>query len=306
MSKKIILSFLAGMAVTGLFSFTAEEYQRGDVNQDGFINVADVTCLIHFILNGNWPDEPVTPPNETFTVNGVTFTMVGVQGGTFLMGGTEEQGSFAEAREFPVHEVTLSSYSIGQTEVTQALWVAVMGSNPSWYTSVNGYNDNLERPVTNVSWRDCRSFINRLNQLTGRNFRFPTEAEGEFAARGGNLSKGYMYAGSDNIDEVAWYWNTLQSHTEGDDGYGPQPVATKAPNELGIYDMSGNVFEWCLESPYDYTSEPQVDPVGPSEGNDRLCRFGCWVHSARDCRVSYRYTLPVSRTSGVCGLRLAL
>ena len=166
-----------------------------------------------------------------FMVNGVSFEMVRVEGGTFHMGATSEQKDEAWDREKPVHSVTLSSYYIGKTEVTQALWQAVMGSNPS-----NFKGSNL--PVECVCWNDCQEFIQKLNSLTGRNFRLPTEAEWEFACRGGNNSRGYKYSGSNNLGSVAWY----------DDNSGGQthPVATKAPNELGIYDMSGNVWEWCL------------------------------------------------------------
>ena len=163
-----------------------------------------------------------------FTVNGVSFEMVRVEGGTFRMGATSEQEADDWDREKPVHSVTLSSYYIGKTEVTQALWKAVMGSNPSYFKSDN-------QPVENVSWNDCHEFIRKLNALTGQNFRLPTEAEWEFACRGGNNSRGYKYSGSNNLGSVAWY--------DGNSGNKTHPVGTKAPNELGIYDMSGNVWE---------------------------------------------------------------
>ena len=158
--------------------------------------------------------------SKTYTVNGVSFTMIGVEGGTFTMGATSEQGSDAYDDEKPTHQVTLNSYYIGETEVTQALWQAVMGSNPSYFTG------NLQRPVEEVSWGDCQTFIKRLNKLTGENFRLPTEAEWEYAARGGKESKGYKYSGSNTIGDVAWYGDNSSSKTHA--------VKTKQPNELGI------------------------------------------------------------------------
>lgn len=228
--------------------------------------------------------------NHTFTVNGVQFTMVEVGGGTFTMGATSEQGSDAWDEEKPAHEVTLSDYYIGQTEVTQALWEAVMGSNPS-----DSKGDNL--PVERVSWDDCQVFIQKLNQLTGKQFRLPTEAEWEYAARGGRKSRGYKYAGGNNIDSVAW--------CDGNSGNETHPVATKQANELGIYDMSGNVLEWCSDWCGDYTSSSQSDPQGPSSGLYRVIRGGCYYNFARNCRVSYRISNTLDYRSGYLGLRLS-
>ena len=230
---------------------------------------------------------------RTFTVNGVSFVMMPVKGGTFWMGAMIEQGSDAEGDEKPVHSVTLSSYSIGQTEVTQALWTAVMGSNPSSFEG-----DYL--PVTNVSWNDCLTFITKLNQLTGQKFRLPTEAEWEYAARGGKQSKGYKYSGSNTLSDVAWFWENNSSKTH--------PVATKLPNELGLYDMSGNVWEWCQDwynSSY-YSSSPGDNPTGPSSGSNRVCRGGSWFLHEGYSRVSRRYYGTPSGSSGSVGFRLAL
>lgn len=212
--------------------------------------------------------------NRTFTVNGVSFEMVAVKGGTFTMGATSEQGSDAYSNEKPTHSVTLSDYYIGKFEVTQALWKAVMGSNPSYFKG-----DNL--PVESVSWNDCQEFIKKLNQMTGQNFRLPTEAEWEYAARGGNKSNGYKYSGSNNIGDVAWYTGTINSS-------GTKPVGTKSPNELGIYDMSGNVWEWCQDWYGNYSSGSQTNPTGPSSGSRRVLRGGSWYYYAWDCRVSNR------------------
>ena len=229
--------------------------------------------------------------NQLFTVNGVSFEMVRVQGGTFTMGATAEQGSDAYSDEKPTHQVMLSSYSIGKTEVTQALWQAVMGSNPSRFKDSN-------LPVEQVSWEDCQTFIRKLNALTGKTFRLPTEAEWEFAARGGNKSQGFKYSGSNTLSNVAWYDDNSSNKTH--------PVATKAPNELGIYDMSGNVWEWCNDWCGDYTSASQTNPTGPNSGSYRVFRGGSWYNRARHCRVSNRYYLSPSYRDNDLGLRLAL
>ena len=229
--------------------------------------------------------------NKTFTVKGVTFTMVAVEGGTFMMGATSEQGSDASSIEESVHQVTLSSYYIGQTEVTQALWKAVMGNNPSYYKEDN-------KPVEEVSWDDCQDFVIKLNQLTGKRFRLPTEAEWEYACRGGKKSRGYKYSGSNTIDDVAWYKSNSKRKTH--------PVATKSPNELGIYDMSGNVYEWCQDWYGSYSSAAQTNPTGASSGSVRVHRGGGWFNYAKSCRSSDRNGyLPGYRSSNL-GLRLAL
>ena len=225
--------------------------------------------------------------SQTFTVNGVKFTMVPVEGGTFTMGVTSEQGGYAGDK---AHQVTLSDYYIGQTEVTQALWKAVMGSNPSFFKG-----DNL--PVECVSWNDCQVFIQNLNQLTGKQFRLPTEAEWEYAARGGRKSRGYKYAGGNNIGLVAWCGDNSGNRTH--------PVAAKQANELGIYDMSGNVWEWCGDWYGDYQSSSQSDPQGPSSGSSRVYRGGSYYFDARICRVSYRINSTPDYRDGNLGLRLS-
>lgn len=232
------------------------------------------------------------PSSQVFMVNGVSFEMVWVEGGTFVMGATDEQSIEAESIENPAHKVTLKNYFMGLTEVTQALWEAVMGENPSRFEDEN-------RPVERVSWTDCQYFIDRLNRLTGKEFRLPTEAEWEYAARGGKKSRGYKYSGSNNVDEVACY--IVTSNEEG-----TKPVATKQANELGLYDMSGNVYEWCQDGYGDYSGHPQTNPTGSNNAVNRVFRGGCWGHGAENCRVSYRdYGHPDNKINSL-GFRLVL
>ena len=228
--------------------------------------------------------------NRTFNVGGVEFTMVYVEGGTFMMGSNDAD---ADDDEKPVHQVTLSDYYIGETEVTQALWKAVVGSNPSSFKG-----DNL--PVEEVSWYDCQDFIGRLNQITGENFSLPTEAQWEFAARGGDDSKGYKYSGSNNPDAVAWYEDNACYVQD----CGTRPVATKQPNELGIYDMSGNVWEWCSDWYGSYSSAAVTDPAGPSSGSIRVYRGGSWLSFATYFCCTNRSHYAPSNTFSDLGLRL--
>ena len=226
--------------------------------------------------------------NGILKVNGIEYPMVYVSGGSFMMGSDDSE---ADSDEKPVHRVTLSSYRIGKYEVTQELWEAVMGSNPSRFKG-------SRRPVEMVSWDDCQTFIRKLNSLTGQTFKLPTEAQWEFAARGGNSSRGYKYSGSNYIDNVGWY--------DDNSGSTSHNVGTKSPNELGIYDMSGNVYEWCRDWKGTYSSSSQVDPEGPSTGSYRVYRGGSWCSFAGRCRVSNRiYYSPDNRYFDL-GLRLCL
>ena len=241
-----------------------------------------------------------------FNVKGVEFKMVKVQGSTFQMGATSEQGSDVWRDEKPVHSVTLSDYYIGQTQVTQELWQVVMGNNPSEFRGDN------QRSVENVSWNDCQEFIEKLNRLTGKNFRLPTEAEWEFAARGGNKRNDYKYSGSNKVNDVAWYKSNsstnsvMWSFLTGDRGGRTHPVAQKQSNELGLYDMSGNVYEWCQDWYGDYSNNPQTNPTGSSTGSYRVLRGGSWSNRARGVRVSYRDSNSPDIRYSLNGLRLAL
>lgn len=251
---------------------------------------------IDSIVTYNYDETPPTGgsvndgQNKVYTVNGVSFKMIAVKGGTFTMGATSEQTG-ADSDESPTHSVTLSDYYIGETEVTQELWSAVMGSNPSNFTG------NMQRPVEKVSWNDCQTFISKLNELTGETFRLPTEAQWEYAARGGNQAQGRLYSGSNTIDDVAWYTSNSSSTTH--------PVKTKAPNELGIYDMSGNVWEWCSDWYGSYSSAAQTDPTGPSTGSYRVLRGGSWYSIATGCRVADRGSSAPTNSGIYLGLRLA-
>ena len=217
--------------------------------------------------------------------------MVSVSGGTFTMGATSEQGSDAGYNEIPTHQVTLSSFSIGKYEVTQEEWQAVMGSNPSKFKGV-------KRPVENVTWNDCQEFVQKLNAMTGRQYRLPTEAEWEYAARGGNNSRGYKYAGSNSIGSVAWYDGNSNNQTH--------PVGQKFPNELGLYDMSGNVDEWCSDWYGYYSSSSQTNPKGATSGSWRVYRGGSWGPFVKDKRVSNRTFDSPGGSSPGRGCRLVL
>ena len=237
---------------------------------------------------GGFAGSDVSSGDRTFTVKGVQFVMKYVEGGTFQMGGDDE---YAYNDEKPVHNVTLSSYMIGETEVTQKLWQTVMGKNPSNFKG-------SKKPVEQVSWDDCQEFIKNLNRLTGQQFRLPTEAEWEYAARGGNKSKGNKYAGGKSVDNVAWFKDNSSSTT--------YDVKTKAPNELGLYDMSGNVWEWCQDWSGSYSTDAQTNPTGPAEGSYRVYRGGSWLYSDLSCRVSRRGSSMPSNRDFSLGLRLAL
>lgn len=230
---------------------------------------------------------------DRITVPGtsVAFNMVRVVGGTFMMGAKEDDKD-ALGSEKPAHQVTLSDYWIGETQVTQDLWEVVMGFNPSDHTG------DLNLPVETVSWNDCQRFIEKLNDLTGKSFYLPTEAQWEFAACGGNKSKGYRYAGGNDIHEIAWFGDNSRRKTH--------PVGKLKPNEQGLYDMSGNVWEWCQDVYGFYRNDEQSNSTGSSYDSYHVVRGGCYINNARRCRVSYRDKCMRSSKAPGIGLRLAL
>jgi formylglycine-generating enzyme required for sulfatase activity len=239
-------------------------------------------------INTNVPIPTPTSPTEEADAYG----LIPIKGGTFTIGCTDEQGSDCESDEKNSHRVTLSDFKLGKYEVTQAQWKKIMGSNPSNFSNCD------ECPVERVSWDDIQIFLRKLNSQTGKNYRLPTEAEWEYAARGGNQSAGYKYAGSNTIGDVAWY--------DGNEGSKTHPVGGKRPNELGLYDMSGNVWEWCQDWYGGYSTASQTNPNGAGTGSNRVFRGGGWYYPARLCRVSYRgYYTPAGRGSNL-GFRLAL
>lgn len=247
--------------------------------------------------------EEISGQDFTETVSGVKFDMVYVKGGTFRMGATEEQGSDAFNDEKPVHSVTLSDYYIGKFEVTQGLWEKVMG------TTIEQQRDKADKdrglygvgsdyPMYYVNWEEAQEFCTKLSQMTGKKYALPTEAQWEYAARGGAKSKGYKCSGSNAAGDVAWYYDNSDKETH--------PVGKKQANELGLYDMSGNVDEWCSDWFSSYSSDSQSDPTGPTNGSHRVLRGGTWNSYAKFCRVSFRYHVYPDYCDDDCGLRVVL
>lgn len=267
-----------------------------DVNGDGEVDINDVTYLIDSVLEQEQSTEP-TPwdgvQEVTISNNVFTFKMIPVEPGTFIMGAPSTQlGSGTNER--PQHKVTITKkFWLSEGLVTQDLWHLIMNNNPSGNAGLN-----KQLPVEKVSWEDCQTFITKLNQLTGKSFRLPTEAEWEFAARGGNFSKGYIFSGSNDQKEVAWYKTNSGGTT--------QPIGQKKSNELGLYDMSGNVCEWVSDLYGQYSSADQVDPTGATSGRFRVYRNGSYQDTAAKCRISYRYPAEPTYKRPFLGFRLAL
>ena len=228
-----------------------------------------------------------------FEVNGVPFSMQRVEGGVFMMGGTREQHRELISTDLPTHMVALDAYYIAHTEVTQALWQAVM---PEWEIMDDWHNPN--HPVSDLNWYDCLVFIHRLDSITGMPFRLPTEAEWEFAARGGNKSQGTRFAGGNMVDSVSW--GLING------GFRKHTVGLKRPNELGLFDMTGNVSEWCSDwyAPYQLGTEP--NPKGPLKGTEKIVRGGSFDNCQANSHISYRHYQKPEESTQYCGLRLAM
>ena len=281
-TNKLLKSImLCGLCAMALMAYAEQVKVVKVYNGDKVIATHKISDFEYFQVEDVDAAELLPAKITTYEVNGVSFDMVEVEGGNYLMG---DDNSVKE-NEKPAHKETIATFHIGKTEVTQELWEAVMGTNPS------NFNGEANLPVEEVSWTDCNTFIAKLNELTGKNFRLPTEAEWEYAARGGNKSQGYTYSGGNTIDDVAWYTSNSSSKTH--------PVAQKEPNELGIYDMSGNVYEWTSDN---YSADYSKSRTS----SDRVYRGGSWDSPATNLRVANRNSGIETNSGSTRGLRLAL
>ena len=307
------IEFTLSAGDSKVFAVTCKGQKSGNGTKSKFIHISSdasndspdfgVTLTANVEVKVTEEEAPYIPvQTETFVVKGVPFTMVGVEGGSFMMGSPDDDpdagGIYSD--EKPQHRVELSNFAIGQTEVTQALWKVVMGDNPST-------NIGYKKPVEQVSWDLCQAFISKLNLLTGRTFRLPTEAEWEYAARGGKNSKGYKFAGSNDIDEVAWNINNSEGTTH--------VVGTKNPNELGLYDMSGNVWEWCQDWWDDkyYSKSPAINPCNTTEissnkkqEHQHIHRGGSISYIIQDLRNAMRGDFRNEPSLYLKGLRIVI
>lgn len=231
--------------------------------------------------------------NGILFVDGYSYKMISVVGGLYEMGPTSEMGLPNSNNNSVAHNVVVDDFCIGITEVTQRLWTAIMDYNPSKVRS-----SSLDYPVTHVSWDDCQLFIDKLNKITGKKFRLPTEAEWEYAARGGKNRKITRYSGSNEIDEVSWFSLNSGKHIH--------EVATKKPNELGLYDMSGNVAEFCLDWYGKYDIYEMINPRGSSSGTEKICRGGDWSHDEGSSRIATRGHIPPKEPHSGIGFRLVI
>ncbi|MBR6720940.1 MAG: formylglycine-generating enzyme family protein [Alistipes sp.] len=250
--------------------------------------------------------QSVSNVNQYYVENagcGLNMKMIYVEGGTFQMGATPEQGSHAASDDRPVHSVTLDGYYIAECEVTQEQWQKIMGTtiyqqrdkaNTMWTRAIEGNGPNY--PMYFVSWHEAQKFCGILSEITGKTYMLPTEAQWEYAARGGNKSKGYKYSGSAYVEAVAWY--------DSNSGETSHPVKGKRANELGLYDMSGNVYEWCYDWKGAYSSSSQSNPTGASLGENRVMRGGCWCAIADFCRVSFRDAYDPPYRESIIGFRV--
>lgn len=282
----------------GKEQFNAGDYDKAIVKWKGALECPDLTgaqikSLNDWIAKAKPLPVTMTPSvSNKITPQSYEPEMVSVQGGSFQMGSND-----GNSDEKPVHSVTLSSFYIGKYEVTQKQWRAVMDTNPSSFENCD------DCPVERVSWEDVQEYLKKLNANTGHKYRLPTEAEWEFAARGGTQSKGYTYSGSNNIGDVAWYdgnsGNIFKKNQK------THPIGKKQSNELGLFDMTGNVWEWCNDWKDTYPSGSQTNPTGAATGSTRVVRGGTWFSSGDNCRVANRFNDDPSSRFYLVGFRVA-
>lgn len=327
-ASKVLFSVLASsgtrnMLTTKLIDVltgTVEKQQYKLIDQSMDI-VLEVENLTKTLVGGKMPtrttttttysqtgyaSQPAPAANQDFTETAwdINMKMIWVEGGDFLMGCTSEQGGDCGSDEQNVRRVTVDGFYIGMLEVTQSQWEKVVGTsisqqrnkaNSSWSL----YGVGPDYPMYYVSWDEAMEFCRLLSNKTGRTYTLPTEAQWEYAARGGNKNEGAKYAGSNMIDAVAWYTDNSGSSTH--------IVGSKRANALGIYDMSGNVWEWCKDwYANSYVSYDTNNPVGPSSGSDRVIRGGSWLNSASYCRVADRDSSSPGDRYGSLGFRVVL
>lgn len=232
-----------------------------------------------------------------FNINGVVFKMVHVEGGTFTMG-ADDTDSEAQNYEKPAHTVNLDDYYLGLCEVTEEVWQAVMNGRTPTLEENPYWHQQRFMPHTMVSWNECQEFLQKINEITGKEFSLPTEAQWEYAAKGGKNSRNCLYSGSNDIESVCWYYTNAASNVA--------IAGTKSPNELGLYDMSGNVNEWCSDWYDYYTNETQNNPHGPETGQFRVMRGGSVINPAEECRTTHRFGGEPNSHFYFIGFRLAL
>jgi len=271
----------------GITGKRKDSSSRNTIIIGGIITLVSVTFLMILL----WPQHTNLIRNASIpssVLDEISQNMLYVEGGTFMMGNGDRGVLYSNYT--PSRKVTVNSFYISKYEVTQKQWETVIGKNPSKFKG-----ENL--PVETVSWNDAQEFILKLNTLTGKKYRLPTEAEWEYAARGGNQNRAYMYSGSNDLKDVAWYNYNSRDSTH--------PVGEKSPNELGLYDMSGNVWEWCYDWFGNYNSNTQTNPQGPSSGSFRLLCGGGWSSDSQCCHPAYRGFIEPSSGDSVSGFRLA-
>ncbi len=245
-------------------------------------------------INEAKKEVPVIKPSQMEIMKLIDSRMIRVDSGSFTMGCADEKDTTCYYWEKPAHKVSINTFYMSKFPVTQKEWETIMSSNPC-------YNHCPDCPVENVTWEDAKKFIDKLNLMSGKRYRLPTEAEWEYAARGGNKSRGYKYAGDNDIEQVAWYYKNSGKRTH--------PVGKLKPNELGLYDMTGNVWQWCSDwfGVEYYNFSPASNPKGPDGTSDnyKSCRGGSWYYPAADCRVSNRDRYPINAKDDDVGFRLA-